>query len=132
MNITGELNLKLKDKLIIKAKKLKAELTAIYYAYQDPNIKIISKIIIAMTVAYALSPIDLIPDFIPIIGYLDDLIILPALITLAIKTIPEEIMEKARERAKTEPIKLKKNWIFGILFIIFWVIIISLIIKRIL
>ena len=64
-----------------RAKKLKLELTAVYYAYRDPGINLLPKLIIIITLGYALSPIDLIPDFIPILGYLDDLILLPALIT---------------------------------------------------
>ena len=114
-----------------KAKKLKNEITAIYYAYQNPNVKQLPKIIIFITVGYALSPIDLIPDFIPVLGYLDDLIILPALITLSIKLIPNDIMDTARQKALQEPIQLKKNWFFAFIFILIWITLITVIVLSI-
>jgi len=106
------------DSLKDKARKLKTEVTTLYYAYQDPKLGLLPKIIILSTLGYALSPIDLIPDFIPVLGYLDDLIIIPALISLSVKLIPKEIFASAREKAIKEPIKLKKNnWFFALLFI---------------
>ena len=113
--------MKLSEKLKIKAKSLKKELTAVYYAYQDPKVKLLPKIIIAISIGYALSPIDLIPDFIPIIGYLDDLIIVPALISLSIKLIPKDIMDEARKKAESEPLRLRKNWVFATIFILVWI-----------
>ncbi len=111
-----------------KALILKKEITAIYYAYQNPDIKFSAKIIILLTLGYALSPIDLIPDFIPVLGYLDDLVILPLLIYLAIKLIPEDIMESARIKAENEPPRLKKNYISALMIIMIWIFIISVII----
>ncbi len=108
------------DKLKEKAKRLKLELTALYYAYQNPGTGALPKIIIIFTLGYALSPIDLIPDFIPVLGYLDDLIIIPALISWSLKLIPAEIMHKSRERASHEPLTLKKNWLFGVIFLLIW------------
>lgn len=105
-----------------KIDSLKKEVTALYYAYRDPDTGILPKMILLFTLGYALSPIDLIPDFIPVIGYLDDLIIIPALIKLSIKLIPEEVMLRSREKAFTNPVKPGKNWIFGILFISIWVV----------
>ncbi len=104
-----------------KVKKLKQKILILYYAYQNPRLKLFPKLIIILTIAYALSPIDLIPDFIPILGYLDDLIIIPALITLSIKLIPKKIMIEATEKAINKPLKLKKNWFFGLLFILIWI-----------
>ncbi len=103
-----------------RAKFLKLEITAVFYAYQNKNLGLRPKIIILLTLGYALSPIDLIPDFIPIIGYLDDLIILPALIALSIKLIPDNIMEESRNRAVREPILLKKNWYFALFIFSIW------------
>ncbi len=114
-----------------KAKKLKREIVAIYFAYQNPKVKLLPKVIIIFTLGYALSPIDLIPDFIPVIGYIDDLIIIPALISLSIKLIPKEIMDEAREKALKEPLKLKKNWFFAVLFILIWITLITLIVIEI-
>ena len=107
-----------------KALSLKKEITALYYAYQNPEVKLLPKLIIIFTIGYALSPIDLIPDFIPVLGYLDDLIIIPALITLSIKLIPKEIMDESREKAIKEPLQLKKNWFFALTFIAIWIMLI--------
>ncbi len=118
--------------LKIKANKLKNELVALYYAYKDPQTRLLPRILIISTLGYALSPIDLIPDFIPILGYLDDLIIIPVLITISIKLIPEAVMKRAKERAIAEPVLLKKNYIVATLIIGVWVLLISLIIVKIL
>ncbi|MBC2703237.1 YkvA family protein [Desulfobacula sp.] len=118
------------EKLKIKVKNLKKEIIAIYYAYQHPKTTVLPKIIILFTLGYALSPIDLIPDFIPILGYLDDLLILPVLITLSIKLIPQEIMEESREKAENQPLQLKKNWVFAIVFIIIWIALFMFLIRN--
>ena len=83
------------------------------------------RIIDIFEIGYAMSPIDLIPDFIPVLGYLDDLIIIPALISLSIKLIPEKIMNESREKALREPVKLKKNLFFALLFILIWLALIT-------
>lgn len=84
------------EKLKSHARALKKEILAIYLAANDPRTPWYAKAIALITVAYALSPIDLIPDFIPVLGYLDDLIIVPAGIALAIRLIPAEALEDAR------------------------------------
>jgi uncharacterized membrane protein YkvA (DUF1232 family) len=81
------------------AKKLKTETFALYFAYRDPRTPWYAKAVAAFVVAHTLSPIDLIPDFIPVIGYLDDLIITPLGLALAIRLIPPEVMAAARQRA---------------------------------
>jgi uncharacterized membrane protein YkvA (DUF1232 family) len=111
-----------------RAKRLKAEITALYYAARDPRVPWTARGIMLVALGYALSPIDLIPDFIPVLGYLDDLLILPALIALALRLVPAEVMAAARERAAREPVSLKKNWLFAALFVLFWVAILALII----
>ena len=108
-------------RLLIKARKLRQYSIALYYAYKDPITPILPKLIILITLAYALSPIDLIPDFIPLIGLLDDLLILPGLIALSIKLIPEPVMRNALENAKNKPVKMKKNWGFAVFIIILWI-----------
>ena len=121
--------MKLVEKLKKKSKLLKTQLLTVYYAYKNPKNKLIPKIIIGIAIAYALSPIDIIPDFIPVIGYLDDLIIIPALLSLAIKLIPKEIMDESRIRAENESIKLKNNWTFAIIFILIWILLILIIMN---
>ena len=123
--------MKLKDKLSIKAKKLKTNLCALYYASKDNRVGLLPKIIIVISISYALSPIDLIPDFIPVIGYLDDLLIIPILFKLAIWLIPKEVFEEAKIKSVKEPIKLKDKWIVGILFIAIWILIVYLVIEAI-
>ena len=111
------------DRLKGRARALKAELVAVYYAFQDPRVRFLPRAIIGLALAYSLSPIDLIPDFIPILGYLDDLVIVPALIGAAIRLIPREVMDDARSRAEAEPLRLKKNWAFAALFIAVWILV---------
>ena len=101
---------------------LKKEIFVIYFAFRHPQVGIFPKVMIALALGYALSPVDLIPDFIPVIGYLDDLIIVPGLIYLAIKTIPEALLEECRITAEKKAVKLKDNWVAGALFILIWVI----------
>jgi uncharacterized membrane protein YkvA (DUF1232 family) len=82
------------------ARQLKAETYALYLAYRDPRTPWYARIIAAVVVGYAFSPIDLIPDFIPVLGYLDDLLLVPLGIWLALKLIPPEVMAESRERAQ--------------------------------
>jgi len=82
-----------------KARKLKRQIWALFLALKDPQTPWSAKLLIGATVAYAVSPVDLIPDFIPILGQLDDLVILPVMITLALKLIPREIMARCRREA---------------------------------
>ena len=80
--------------------RLKREVLAIYLSYGDPGVPWYAKALIFIVAACALSPIDLIPDFIPIIGYLDDMILLPLGIMLAIRIIPEDVLTESRKRAE--------------------------------
>jgi len=82
-----------------KAGDLKKETCALYLAYQDPRVPWYAKAVAAATVAYAVSPIDLIPDFIPVLGLLDDLLIVPLGIALSVKLIPSEILVECRQKA---------------------------------
>jgi len=82
-----------------RAKALKTELHALVIASRDPRTPWTAKACVALVVAYALSPIDLIPDFIPVLGYLDDMILVPAGIALAIRLIPPQVMDEARKTA---------------------------------
>lgn len=82
-----------------KAKQLKAETYCLYLAYRHPKVPWYAKAFMFVIVAYALNPIDLILDFIPVLGYVDDLIIVPAGIFLALKMIPKEVLEECREKS---------------------------------
>ena len=87
------------NQLKSRAHALKSEAYAIYFAARDPRTPWYAKALILFVVAYSFSPIDLIPDFIPVLGYLDDLVITPGGIWLAIRVIPSEVMVEARARA---------------------------------
>ena len=119
-------------KLKERAKKLKADIPALFLALKDKDTPIIAKIFAGITVGYALSPIDLIPDFIPILGYLDDVILLPVLVALTIKFIPKDVMEKNRKLSEGLWKNGKpKKWYYAIPIVIIWLLIIWLIIKAI-
>lgn len=113
--------MKLIDSLKVKAKLLKSELTALYYAYRHPDTKLLPKMIILCALGYSLCPIDLIPDFIPVLGYLDDLLIVPLLITLSLKVIPKDIMSECRKRASEEPLLLRNNIVAAVIFVGIWI-----------
>ncbi len=83
-----------------RARRLKGEIYALYLAYRDPRVPWYAKGFAALVVGYALSPIDLIPDAIPVLGYLDDLLLVPLGIGIALKMIPAEVMGECRERAR--------------------------------
>lgn len=87
------------DRLRTWAKQVKRDGVTLWFAGRHPRTPWYAKALGAFVVAYALSPIDLIPDFIPVLGYLDDLILLPVLIWLAIRMIPVPILEECREQA---------------------------------
>lgn len=76
-----------------RAHKLRRDIPAVYLALKKQETPLLAKICAAMAIVYALSPIDLIPDFIPVLGYLDDVLLLPLLVTLTIKLIPDEIFK---------------------------------------
>src|SRR4030065_765664 len=84
----------------VRARQLKTEVYALYLAYKDSRTPWYARIFTALVVAYAFSPIDLIPDPIPVLGYLDDLVLIPIGIYLALKLIPVEVMADSRLRAK--------------------------------
>lgn len=113
-----------------RAKKLKSDIPAIFLALKDKDTPVAAKMLAAITVAYALSPIDLIPDFIPVLGYLDDLLILPALVALTIKLIPKEKLDHYRTEAEGMWENGKpKRWYYAVPIILFWLIIIVMVIK---
>jgi uncharacterized membrane protein YkvA (DUF1232 family) len=82
-----------------RARQLEAEVFALYLAYKDPRTPWYAKAFTALVVGYAFSPIDLIPDFIPVFGYLDDLVIVPLGAIIAMKMIPTQVMEESRRNA---------------------------------
>ena len=114
------------------AKKLKRDVPAVFLALKDRETPLLAKITAAVTVAYALSPIDLIPDFIPVLGYLDDVLLLPALIALAIKLIPKEVWKRCQAESENMWVDGKpEKWYFAVPIILIWLLILWLIVKAI-
>ena len=115
-----------------RAKKLKTDIPAIFLALKDKETPIVAKIFAGITVAYALSPVDLVPDFIPVLGYLDDVILLPMLVALTIKFIPEDALERNRKQSEGMWKDGKpKKWYYAIPIVIFWILLVYLIVKMI-
>lgn len=109
------------DQLKFRARALKDEAQAVYLAAKDPRTPWYAKAIAFCTVAYALSPIDLIPDFIPILGYLDDLVIVPVGIALTIRLIPPEVLAKARETVATQSVGRGVGFIGAGIIVTLWI-----------
>ena len=105
-----------------RVKQLKAETYALYLAYKDPRVPWYARLFVICVVAYAFSPIDLIPDPIPVLGYLDDFILIPLGIILARKMIPQDVLAECREKAQTAMREDRPtNWVAGGVIIAIWV-----------
>lgn len=106
-----------------KARELKKETYALYLACRHPRTPLIAKVVAACVVGYAFSPIDLIPDFIPVLGLLDDLILIPLGIALVIKLIPPGVFEECRQRASAELAASGKpsNRVAAAIIIVVWI-----------
>uniref|UniRef100_A0A383VAP8 DUF1232 domain-containing protein n=1 Tax=Tetradesmus obliquus TaxID=3088 RepID=A0A383VAP8_TETOB len=93
---------------------------ALYYAVHDPRTPVLSKLLPWLVLAYALSPLDLIPDFIPVLGLLDDMLLLPLGLWVSYKLIPAQVMQECRQRAEEEPLLLERNWVVAVLVFVLW------------
>ena len=111
------------DRLKTFARRLKADLLALSLAARDPRTPWVARAWALLVLAYALSPIDLIPDFIPVLGYLDDLLLVPAGLWLALRLIPPAVLEEARREAAAHPHKLARSaWGLGLMVLIYAVV----------
>ena len=110
------------DRLRDRARALKVEVYAIYIAARDPRTPWYAKALIFLVVAHTFSPIDLIPDFIPVLGYLDDLIITPGGIWLAVRLIPPEVLEEARAAAVIRGIDRRIGILGAALIVLLWLV----------
>ena len=115
-----------------KARALKLQVVALYFAYRDPRTPWHARAFAALVVAYAFSPIDLIPDFVPVLGYLDDLVLVPLGVWLALKMIPSTIMADCRARAeaglgqgkaqfKFMAVVIVALWVLALLLVVLWI-----------
>ncbi len=115
-----------------KAKALKRDVRVLYIAYKRKDIPWYAKAFMILVIGYALSPVDLIPDFIPVLGYLDDLILIPLGVSLAIRMIPDKVLQECREQAGSVFRNGKpRNWIAGVIIILIWVLLLLLILYKV-
>ncbi len=115
-----------------RAKQLKTDIPAVFIALKKKETPILAKVLAGVIVAYALSPIDLIPDFIPVLGYLDDLILLPGLVALTIRLIPQDVFAACREEAAGLWANGKpKKWWYALPIVIVWLLVVAIIIKAV-
>ncbi|WP_431357111.1 YkvA family protein [Marinomonas primoryensis] len=107
------------NRLKKQAKEMKRHTLTVYFSIQDPDMPWFAKLLAMLVVAYALSPIDLIPDFIPVIGYLDDLIIVPIGLALVIRLTPQHVIRAAKLKAESAAEK-PVNYYTAAIFIFIW------------
>jgi uncharacterized membrane protein YkvA (DUF1232 family) len=118
------------EELKRRARFLKAETYGLYLAARDPRVPWYAKLLVAGIVAYALSPIDLIPDFVPVLGYLDDLVLIPFGILLALKLIPPQVMAECRAQAQAAMLTEKPaSRVAAAVIIVIWLTAAALIVK---
>lgn len=116
-----------------RARKLKSEIFAVYLALRDARTPWYAKAFGALVVAYAFSPLDLIPDFVPVLGYLDDVILLPLGIWLTIRMIPPAVLDESRARAEIElRDRRPTNWAVAVVIILLWAGSIALVVLAVL
>ena len=116
-----------------RAKQLKTDIPAVFIALKRKETQFIAKILAIITVMYALSPVDFIPDFIPVIGLLDDVILLPGLVAVIIKLIPPEIFAECRKEAEGLWADGKpKKWYYALPIVLVWVVLVYVIIRAVL
>lgn len=115
-----------------RANQLKRDIPAVFLALKDEETPLLAKLIAAVTVAYALSPVDLIPDFIPVLGYLDDVILLPALIALVVKLIPQSVWDRCcRQSQDMWQDGKPKKWYYVVPVVVIWVMFLLLIVRAV-
>jgi uncharacterized membrane protein YkvA (DUF1232 family) len=113
-----------------RARVLKREIHAMWLAYRDPRVPWYARVLAACVVGYAFSPIDLIPDPIPVLGYLDDLVLIPLGVLLARRLIPEEVLIECREKAQAAMSGSKPtNWVAAAIIIAIWLVLAAWVIS---
>jgi uncharacterized membrane protein YkvA (DUF1232 family) len=109
-----------------RARQLKTETYALYLAYRDPRVPWYARVFIALVVGYAFSPLDLIPDFVPVLGYLDDLVLVPAGIALALKMIPPDVLAACRAEARTRVAAERPvDWRAAAIVVVIWLLVVT-------
>ena len=113
------------------ARSLKEETMVLYFAMRDPRTPLAAKLVAGIVVAYALSPIDLIPDFIPVLGYLDDLVLVPLGVALVIRLIPADVLAECRARAHRVSRRARSwvAWVAAVVIIGLWLLLAVLVLR---
>lgn len=114
-----------------RAKQLKQQTLTVYYAARDPRTPLHTRALALLVTAYALSPIDLIPDFIPVLGYLDDLILIPLGLALVVRLTPPDVLEAARARAKEASGK-PVSYTAAVFIVLLWLVVLWLVARWVL
>lgn len=116
-----------------RAARLKADVPALLLALKDQETPLAAKVLAGITVALALSPVDLVPDFIPVLGYLDDVLLLPALVALTVRLIPRDVLARCHARAEGMWANGKpRRWFFAIPIVLIWLMVLALVLLRLL
>ena len=110
------------EKLKSRARALKNEAFAVYLAAKDPRTPCYARALIYFVVAHTFSPIDLIPDFIPVLGYLDDIIITPGGLWLAVRMIPPEVLAEARGKVATSGLERNVGYVGAGIIVMVWIV----------
>jgi len=110
-----------------RTQALRADTYALYLAYRDPRTPWYARLFAALVVGYAFSPVDLVPDFVPVLGYLDDLVLVPLGVLLALKMIPPEVWAESRRRAREEMISGRPVRWAAVVVIATWMLILALV-----
>lgn len=106
--------------LKIRAKQIRQDVFVLLEVYKHPRTPTLVTVLSMLVVAYAFSPIDLIPDFIPILGYLDDIILLPLAIVFILKIAPPDVLEECRHLVETSDKVKQNNWMAAIVILLIW------------
>lgn len=108
-------------------RRLRFRIGIVYHLAKSGRIPLRTRILAALTIGYLVSPIDLIPDFIPILGQLDDALIVPLLVALTLRSVPRPLVREAARKALREPVTLAKNWKAAAVIVAIWVALVALI-----
>jgi uncharacterized membrane protein YkvA (DUF1232 family) len=115
-----------------RARQLKTDIPAVFLALRRKETPLVAKLLAGLTVAYALSPVDLIPDFIPVLGFLDDVLILPGMVALVVRLIPGEVFAECRQEAESLWTDGKpKKWYFAVPILLVWGLLVFLVVRAI-
>ena len=104
-----------------RARQLRMEAHALYLAYRDPRLPWYARLYAAFVVGYILSPIDPIPDFIPLIGYLDELLLVPLFVLVARRLIPAEVLDEHRSAAQSAAFGRRRQWVAAAVIVAVWI-----------